>query len=172
MPNVRRFRLAIVLLSASVPGAPALGGAPLSAQQSTPSVSAARVAAQVGVGTLATPVAFIAGGLGSRSVARALGADEESARKVAFVGAYTGVWLATAAIPAAIAGDGRFPAALAGSALGMAAAAGTVRLGNRTYDSQSDGEKKRCGVLCWSMGALIAAFPSIGATIAYNHSRP
>ena len=40
-------------------------------------------------------------------------------------------WLATAAIPAAVAGDGRFPAALAGSALGMLASVGTARIGNR-----------------------------------------
>jgi hypothetical protein len=137
------------------------------AQESVPSLSAARVTAQVGLGTLATPVAFVAGGLGSRMVARAVGASDESARRVAYVGAYAGVWVATAAIPAAIGRDGRFPAALAGSALGMAAATGAVRLGNLLYDSG----KRNCGVLCWTLGALVVALPSVGATIAYDASR-
>src|SRR5688572_10931361 len=117
---MRRVVPVVMLLAA------ALGRAPgIEAQEpSVPSLSAARVTAQVGLGTLATPVAFVAGGLGSRLVARTVGVGDESARRVAYVGAYAGVWLATAGIPAAIGRDGRFPAALAGSALGMAAASG------------------------------------------------
>jgi hypothetical protein len=161
VPDVRRLVIAAAILCASNGGA----------QESVPSLSAARVTAQVGLGTLATPVAFVAGGLGSRLVVRAVGASEETARRVAYVGAYSGVWLATAAIPAAIARHGSFPAALAGSALGMAAATGTVRLGNHFYDTSGDSRKRRCGPLCWTLGALVVALPSIGATIAYDVSR-
>jgi hypothetical protein len=154
---VRRCLLAAILLCASTGGA----------QQSAPTLSAARVTAQVGLGTLATPVAFVAGGVGSRMVARAVGASDVTAKKVAYVGAYAGVWMATAAIPAAIGGHGHFPAALAGSALGMAAATGTVRIGNHFYDSGA----RKCGVVCWTLGALVVALPSIGATLAYDASR-
>lgn len=139
----------------------------LRAQEAPGSVSAARVGAQIGAGTLGTPVAFVAGGLATRRVARAFGASEEGARRAAFVGAYSGVWLAAAAIPAAIGDRGRFPAALGGSALGMAAAVGAVKLGNLLYE----GERRRCGVLCWTLGAAVAVLPSLGATVAYNSSR-
>ena len=139
----------------------------LEAQDGPPSLSEARVAAQVGGGSLASPVAFFAGGLVTRRVARALGAGDETARNAAYVGAYTGVWLAAAAVPAAVGDKGRFPAALAGSALGMVTALGTVKLGNHLYDS----ERRKCDVLCWALGASVFALPSVGATIAYNASR-
>jgi hypothetical protein len=44
--------------------------APLLAQERAPALSSARVASQIAVGTLATPVAFIAGGLAAETPAR------------------------------------------------------------------------------------------------------
>lgn len=123
--------------------------------------------AQIAGGTLAAPVAFFGGGFASKRIAKKLGASDEASSRAGYIGAYTSTWLATAAVPAAVAGDGKFPAALAGSALGMLAAVGTVRLGNHLYD----GGKRSCNVFCWTLGAAVFALPSIGAAIAYDHSR-
>jgi hypothetical protein len=138
------------------------------AQENGPSISAARATAQVVGGTLAAPVAFFGGGFVSKKLAKKFGASDEAASRAGFIGAYTSTWLATAAVPAAIAGDGKFPAALAGSALGMLAAVGSVRLGNHFFDSG----KRSCSVLCWTLGAAVFALPSLGASIAYDRSRP
>ena len=137
------------------------------AQASAPSLSAARVSAQVVGGTLVAPVAFIGGGILTKRVARGLGAGEEAAGKSAYVGAYTSTLLATAAVPALIGRDGRFPAALGGSALGMLASLGVARVGNWRYD----GDRRACDVLCWTLGVLVVALPSIGATVLYDQSR-
>lgn len=137
------------------------------AQEAVPSLSSARVAAQIGVGSIAAPVAFFGTGIASKRVAQAFGASEGAASRAGYIGAYTGTWLATAAVPAAIGRDGRFPAALAGSAAGLLASWGTVRLGNWRYD----GGRRECGLLCWTMGAAVVALPSVGATLAYNASR-
>jgi hypothetical protein len=51
--------------------------------QERSTVGAGRVSAQIAAGTLATPVSFVVGGLGSRWVARTLGADEGAARTTA-----------------------------------------------------------------------------------------
>ncbi|MEP7382038.1 MAG: hypothetical protein ABI910_10150 [Gemmatimonadota bacterium] len=142
-------------------------GSAVGAQERAPSLSAARVTAQVVGGTLVAPVAFIGGGVATKRLARRLGADDHRAGQAAYVGAYSATWLSTAAIPAVIGRDGKFPAALGGSALGMLASVGVVRLGNWRYD----GDRHACDVLCWSLGALVVALPSIGATVLYDQSR-
>lgn len=137
------------------------------AQDGAPSLSAARVTAQVVAGTVAAPVAFFGAGIATKRIAKAMGADDDRAGRAAYIAAYTSTWLATAAVPAAIGRDGKFPAALGGSALGMLAGAGLVRVGNWRYDA----DRRECGALCWTMGALVFALPSIGATVVYNQSR-
>jgi len=154
---------ALAVLCGVAPLAPATAGA----QDEAPSLSAARVTAQIAGGTLAAPVAFFGGGFATKRAARALGASDAAQSRAGYIGAYTSTWLATAAVPAAVAGDGRFPAALAGSALGMLASVGTARLGNRIYD----GGKRDCGIICWTLGAAVVALPSIGASLAYDQSR-
>jgi hypothetical protein len=151
------------VLAAMLMGVTVAGGA----QEPTPSLSAARVAAQVAGGTLVAPVAFIGSGVATKRIAQRLGVEEQRAGQMGYVGAYTGTWLATAAVPALIGGDGRFPAALGGSALGMLAAVGVVRVGNWRYDA----DRRACGPLCWTMGAVVVALPSIGATVLYDRSR-
>ena len=140
-------------------GAQAAGTVPL--------LSNARITAQVAAGTVATPVAFVAGGLVARRIARAVGAGEESASRAAYVGAWTTTWVTAAGLPAVIGRDGRFSHALAGSAIGMAAAWGVTRLGNMLYD----GDRRACGPFCWTLGALTVVLPSAGATVLYDDSR-
>ncbi len=159
--GVRRLFLLAVAAAFLPPSALAQG------RTDPPSLSSARVTAQVLGGTVAGPVAFFGGGIATKRVARAFGADDERAGRAAYVGAYASTWLATAAVPALVGRDGKFPAALGGSALGMLAAAGLVRVGNWRYD----GDRRECGPLCWTMGALVFALPSIGATVAYDQSR-
>jgi hypothetical protein len=50
----------------------------------------------------------------------------------------------------------------------MTAALGLVRLGNWRWDE----DRRPCRALCWAIGAVVIALPSIGATIAYDRSRP
>lgn len=165
--RVRRIVSAclVVLVAMSVRADTA--GAQASEPSGVPSLSAARVTGQIVGGTLVAPVAFIGGGILTKRVALKLGADEERAGKAAYVGAYTSTWLATAAVPALIGRDGRFPAALGGSALGMLASLGVVKIGNWRYD----GDRRACDVLCWTLGALVVALPSVGATVLYDQSR-
>jgi len=137
------------------------------AQDAAPSLSSARVTAQIVVGTVAGPVAFVGAGVATKRVARAFGASDDRAGQAAYVAAYTATWLATAAVPAAIAGDGKFAAALGGSALGMLGSLGVARFGNWRYDA----DRRDCGPLCWTLGAIVFALPSVGATILYNRSR-
>lgn len=132
-----------------------------------PTLSAARITAQIAGGTIAAPVAFFGGGYASKRIARASGAADETASRAGYIGGYATTWLATAAVPAAIAHDGKFPSALAGSALGLLASVGVVRLGNAIYD----GGRRECGIVCWTLGAAVAALPSIGATVLYDRSR-
>lgn len=158
--------IALTLLAVLTLRAGAVG-----AQETTPdkapSLSAARVTAQVVGGTLIAPVAFIGGGILTKRIARGMGASEEKAGRAAYIGAYSSTLLATAAVPALIGRDGRFPAALGGSALGMLASVGVVRIGNWRYD----GDRRACDVLCWTLGAVVVALPSIGATVLYDQSR-
>lgn len=88
----------------------------VAAQDAAPALSSARVTAQVVGGTLAAPIAFFGTGIATKADRPCPTRREvdERAGRAAYVGAYTGSWLAAAAVPAAIAGDGRFPAALGG----------------------------------------------------------
>lgn len=164
---LRRFvSLCIAALVAVGLGAGAVG-AQSSESTGVPSLSAARVTGQIVGGTVVAPVAFIGGGILTKRIALKLGADDEKAGKVAYVGAYTSTWLATAAVPALIGRDGRFPAALGGSALGMLASLGVAKIGNWRYD----GDRRACDILCWTLGAVVVALPSVGATVLYDQSR-
>jgi len=142
---------------------------PTAAQENTatPSLSSARVALQVTAGTVAAPVAFFGVGFAAKRVAQRMGASDEGASRAGYIGAYTATWLATAAVPAAIAGDGKLGAALGGSALGLLASAGVVRFGNWVYDA----DRRSCGPVCWALGGVVVALPSVGATVLYNRSR-
>jgi hypothetical protein len=145
-----------------------LVGRPLDAQRrdEAPPLSTARVAGQIGVGVLLTPVAFF----GTAWLTDRLFEPDpqgEGVRRFQYAASYTTTWLAAAAGPALVGGDGRFPAALGGSLAGLGGAFLTARLGNRLFD---DG-RRSCNVFCWSLGALTVALPAIGATIAYDASR-
>lgn len=130
-------------------------------------VSPLRASAQVASGTLLTTVGFLATGWGTERVAERLGWSEESASRAAYVGAYTGAWLGGAAGPVLAGKDGKALHALGGSLAGLGGAVLLARLGNWRYDEDRHG----CGPLCWTLGALTIALPSIGATLAYNSSR-
>ena len=137
------------------------------AQSGAPLLSSARVATQVGLSTLAAPVGFFGAGVATKKLALRLGADSERAGQYAYVAAYAGTGLSTAIVPSLVGRDGSFPAALGGSAIGILAAHGVARLGNFRYDDDRHG----CGVMCWTLGALVVALPGVGATFAYNQSR-
>ena len=137
------------------------------AQASVPSLSSARVSAQVGFATLAAPVAFLGVGAMVKTTAVRRGVESERAGRMAYAAAYSGTWLAAATVPALVGRDGSFPAALGGSALGILGAFGVARLGNIRYDDDRHG----CGPMCWALGAAVVALPGIGATLAYNQSR-
>lgn len=153
--------LAGVLLLTLVPGVAA------QTADGTPTLSSSRVALQVTTGTIVAPMAFFGVGFAAKRAAERMGAGEEGASRAGYIGAYTATWLATAAVPAAIAGDGNVGAALGGSALGLLASAGVVRLGNRLYDA----DRRACGPLCWALGGVVVSLPGVGATILYNRSR-
>jgi hypothetical protein len=159
VPGLVRVLRALALLVAIA--------APAGAQQEdVPSLSSARVAAQIATGALLTPIAFFGTGyLTDRVFAH--DPKSETVRRFQYVASFTATWLAAAAGPAMVGRDGRFPVALAGSMAGMGGSLLTAQLGNVLFD---DG-RRSCGVLCWSLGALTVALPSIGATIAYNASR-
>lgn len=110
---------------------------------------------------------FLGLGHGAERLAEKLGWPEERAARAGYIGAYTGAWLGAASGPILVGKDGRAVAALGGSLAGMAGAVLTSRLGNWRYDEDRHG----CGPLCWTLGAVTIALPSIGATIAYNASR-
>lgn len=96
-----------------------------------------------------------------------MGWPEDRAGKAGYVAAYTGVWLAAASGPIMAGNDGNAMAALGGSLGGLAGAFVTTKLGNWRYDEDRHG----CGPLCWTLGIVTVALPSIGATLAYNASR-
>jgi hypothetical protein len=140
--------------------------APMGAQDQGPTRSGARVTAEVAVGTLLTPVGFFGTGWAAKRLAQRAEWPDERARRVAYVAAYVGATAAAAAGPALVGNGGNFPVAFAGGAAGVGAAALTARLGRARYDGD-----RGCGILCWGLGALTIALPSIGATFAYEASR-
>src|SRR5688572_26352192 len=90
-----------------------LVGRPLDAQRrdDPPPLSTARVAGQIGAGVLLTPVAFF----GTAWLTDRLFEPDpqgDGVRRFQYAASYTTTWLAAAAGPALVGGDGRFPAAL------------------------------------------------------------
>ena len=137
------------------------------AQDKGPATSAARVTAQLATGVILTPIGFFGSGWAAKRLAQRAGWSDERARRAAYVSAVVGGAAATAAGPALVGEGGRYGAAFVGAGAGIGAAALVARLGNRLYDGA-----ERCGPLCWALGAVTIALPSIGATVAYQASRP
>jgi hypothetical protein len=134
-------------------------------------LSPARVAAQVGAGTLGTPIGFIAVGVLTDRVFEALGRDDPTTSRLSLAAAYAGGGLGAAAGPALIGargpGSGRYVAAVGGAAVGGLASWAVVRLVDR------DGEQPPRGgrIVSTLAGIAVAVLPSVGATIGYNMSR-
>jgi hypothetical protein len=145
-----------------------LAAPPLQAQdgEAPPRLSSGRVAAQIGVGTLLTPIAFFGTGW---LTDRLFEPDPqgEGVRRFQYAASFTATWLGAAAGPTLVGRDGRFSDALIGSAVGLGGAFLAARLGNTLFD---DG-RRSCNALCWSLGVLTISLPSIGATIAYDAGR-
>lgn len=143
-------------------------GSPAVASAQRAEIGAGRAIAQVATATVVTPIAFFGAGWATeRWIDGRRGEADENASGAAYPVAYTATWLAAATPPALIGRGGRYRDALLGSAAGMAAAYGVVKLGNLLYDD----DRRKCGVLCWSLGSLVVALPGIGATLLYNGNR-
>ncbi len=157
--------LAVWAMGLAAVSARAQDGTSPPAMQVAP-VSAGRAAAQVGAGLLGTTVGFFGGGLATRGVATALGSSENQASSIALVGAYGSAALLTAAGPTLVGpGDhaqASYWAALGGTAVGGLGSILLIKL-NHAVDL---GRIPRI-----IGGVLVAALPSIGATIGYNLSR-
>jgi ABC-type Mn2+/Zn2+ transport system permease subunit len=151
-------------------GITVLATARAGAQAPTRALGAARVGAQVVAGTGALPIGYVAGGLGTRWVARRLGASDDAASQAGYLGAYAGSVLATAGgvslVGARGPGRGSFPAAVGGTLVGGAGSVLLVRLFRR-----DDAPSRACRIGCVAASALILALPSIGATVAYDVAR-
>lgn len=130
----------------------------------------ATVSAQIAAATLAIPVGFVAAGLTTRAVARALGASPDVASLAARVGAASGAALLDAGVVTAIGSrgpaGGSFPAALAGTVAGGLGSYLLIRLGKRAYRGT-----RRCGAGCIASAVTIALLPATGATLAFNATR-
>ena len=146
-------------------------GASSARAQGTPAIGAGRVAAQVVAGTVALPVGYVAGGLGTRWVARRLGASDDAVSRSADRGALVGAVLATGGAVSLVGargpGAGSFPAAVGGAALGGVASALVARAARRG----DEGPAKPCHIGCVLASAAIVALPSVGATLAYDATR-
>jgi hypothetical protein len=133
-----------------------------------PALSNGAVAGQVATGTLGTLVGFVGGGVTTRWIARRLGVSEDNAVRVASVGAFVGVSTVTPVGPALIGsrGDasGSYGSAIVGAAAGALVGLGVKELGKRGAFGGS-------GPVAWVAGLVIAALPSVGATVAYNATR-
>lgn len=142
----------------------------LHAQEPRP-LGPVRVASQVVAGTAALPAGYIVGGLATRRVARALGADADAASQAAYVGAYVGAALGTAGAVSLVGargpGHGSYPAAVGGAAAGGLASVLVVR----ALRKDDDREARPCKLACVAVSAVVALLPSIGATVAYDVSR-
>ena len=133
-----------------------------------PALSTGAVAAQVTTGILGTALGFIGGGKIARWTASRLGASEDNARRVAYLGAYAGAVTVTAVGPALIGSRGDVSGSY-GSAVGGAAAGGVLALGIKEIGKR--GAFGASGPVAWIAGLVVAALPSVGATIAYNATR-
>ena len=144
---------------------------PAAAQSDPRSLAGTRVAAQVGAGVLATPIAFVAGGKATEWIVERMGVDDPRASRVALVGGWTGAALGAAAGPAAVGargpGTGSFAAALGGALAGGAGSWVVVRLMDRTGDEP----RPPCSVRCALAAVAVFTLPSVGATLGYNASR-
>jgi MFS family permease len=151
--------------------AAALPAAPLAAQDDVRSLSAPRMAAQVGAGALGTPVGFFAVGVVTDRIFERLGRDDSTTSRVSLAAATVGSAFATAAGPALIGargpGIGRYLAAVGGAAVGGLASWAIVRLVDRDGGEPSRGGRVVAGIA----GAAVFLLPSIGATTAYNLTR-
>jgi hypothetical protein len=162
--------LAAIVLAGSAMGVAAVSaraqdGTSQPAMQAPP-LSAGRAAAQVGAGLSGTTVGFFGGGLATRGVATVLGSSDNQASSIGLVGAYSASALLTAAGPTLV-GPGpnaqaSYWAALGGTAVGGLGSILLIKL-NHAVDL---GHIPRI-----IGGVLVAALPSIGATIGYNLSR-
>jgi hypothetical protein len=164
------MRRAVVLsLLCAAAGA---GAARAGAQERLPALGAGRVAAQVVGGAAAIPVGYVAGGLATRTVARAFGASDQTASHAADVGAYAGTVAAVAGTVSLIGargpGAGSFPAAVGGAAGGLLA---SKLLARALRGDDRRGTEPPCGARCLAASALVVALPSVGATVAYDITR-
>ena len=168
-------RVALTALLGAATAAAGLGR-PALAQQTppgtagTPELHAGRVAGQVALGTVGTLAGFVGGGLATRTVARRLGASDERASRLAYVGAWSGAALATAGGATLIGRHdnvtGSYTAALGGAVAGGLGSWLLVRLCD-----DDTGAGSRCGVLSPVAGLAVFLLPSIGATVGFNASR-
>lgn len=128
------------------------------------------ISAQVVGATLAIPVGFVAAGLTTRAVARALGASPDVASLAARVGAFSGAALLDAGVVTAIGSRGRaggsFPAAIAGTVAGGLGSYLLIRLNKRAHRGM-----RRCGAECIASALTVAVLPATGATLAFNATR-
>jgi MFS family permease len=134
-------------------------------------LSPARTAAQVGAGTLGTPIGFIAVGVLTDKIFESMGRDDDVTSRISLGAAYAGGALGAAAGPSLIGargpGSGRFVAAVGGAAVGGLASWAIVRLVDRDGDEPPRGGR----VGSTLAGIAVAMLPSVGATIGYNMSR-
>jgi hypothetical protein len=139
------------------------------AQQVKPEAGGGLIAAQIAGGTAALPIGFIGAGLLARQVARAAGADMETAATIARISATAGAAASTAATVTALgsqgAVSGNYSRALAGAVAGGLASYMLVKL-----PRWADG-RDRCGAICRLSVAAIVLLPASGATIAFNPTR-
>lgn len=141
------------------------------AQRDVRSLGPARVALQVGAGTLGTPIGFIAVGVLTDQLFESLGRDDPTTSKLSLGAAYLGGALGAAAGPALVGargpGSGKYLAGVGGAAVGGLASWAIVRLVDR------DGEEPPRGgrITSTLAGIAVTVLPSVGATIGYNLSR-
>lgn len=149
----------------------ALAATPLAAQSDKPPVSVGRALGQIGLGTLGLPLGFVAGGVTADWIAARLSLSDDTADKVAIVGAWTGAALATAGGSTLVGSrgstTGSYAAAIAGAAVGGIGSYLLIRLNERA-DDESD---EPCRIRCVVSAIGVVLLPSIGATVGYNLSR-
>lgn len=135
------------------------------------SLATTRVVAQVGTGVLLGPLGYVGGGLGTRYVARRLGASQGTASYLAEKAAYVGTAAATAAGPSLVGargpGHGSYFGALGGATVGMFGSALVARL-NRPAPDRPD---PPCRLVCRVSAFAAFTLPAIGGTLGYNLTR-